>query len=84
MDPVAAFRCRLRELRDAAGYSRATLAARAGLSPGHLLRIEHGRREPTLSMIVHLARALKVDPGALFAKPTKPRKKTAKKSTPKR
>jgi transcriptional regulator with XRE-family HTH domain len=78
--PLDAFRRRLQELRVAAGHSQASLAARAGLTRGHVLRIEGGLREPGLAAIVALARALKVNPGVLFEPPTT-RTKTSTKKT---
>jgi DNA-binding XRE family transcriptional regulator len=63
---VATFPERVRELRRAAGLSQVMLAERAGMSRLHLLRIETAQREPTLGIILKLARALKVTPAKLF------------------
>ncbi|WP_049574309.1 helix-turn-helix domain-containing protein [Streptomyces sp. SBT349] len=46
----------LRELRRAAGLTLEAAAARAGLSPAHLSRLETGRRQPSLPMLLSLAR----------------------------
>ncbi|MER5492676.1 helix-turn-helix domain-containing protein [Streptomyces sp. NPDC002454] len=47
---------RLRELRRGAGLTLETAAAAAGLSPAHLSRLETGRRQPSLPMLLALAR----------------------------
>lgn len=47
---------RLRELRRGRGLTLETAAARAGLSPAHLSRLETGRRRPSLPMLLGLAR----------------------------
>ncbi|MBN6040522.1 helix-turn-helix transcriptional regulator [Amycolatopsis sp. 195334CR] len=51
-------RQRIRALRVAQGWSLDELAARAGLSPSSLSRIETGRRRLALDQLVTLARAL--------------------------
>ncbi|MFJ9688354.1 helix-turn-helix domain-containing protein [Streptomyces bacillaris] len=47
---------RLRELRRGRGITLETAAQRAGLSPAHLSRLETGRRQPSLPMLLGLAR----------------------------
>ncbi|MEE4493459.1 helix-turn-helix domain-containing protein [Streptomyces sp. BE230] len=47
---------RLRELRRSRGLTLETAAQRAGLSPAHLSRLETGRRQPSLPMLLGLAR----------------------------
>ncbi|PVE13154.1 helix-turn-helix domain-containing protein [Streptomyces scopuliridis] len=47
---------RLRELRRGRRLTLETAAARAGLSPAHLSRLETGRRQPSLPMLLSLAR----------------------------
>ncbi|MFE4533834.1 helix-turn-helix domain-containing protein [Streptomyces scopuliridis] len=47
---------RLRELRRHRRLTLETAAARAGLSPAHLSRLETGRRQPSLPMLLSLAR----------------------------
>lgn len=47
---------RLRELRRGRGLTLEAAAARAGLSPAHLSRLETGRRQPSLPMLLGLAR----------------------------
>ncbi|MFD9872119.1 helix-turn-helix domain-containing protein [Streptomyces niveus] len=46
----------LRELRRGRGLTLEAAAARAGLSPAHLSRLETGRRQPSLPMLLGLAR----------------------------
>ncbi|MFJ9034572.1 helix-turn-helix domain-containing protein [Streptomyces sp. NPDC102274] len=47
---------RLRELRRDRRLTLETAARRAGLSPAHLSRLETGRRQPSLPMLLSLAR----------------------------
>ncbi|MCB5165763.1 XRE family transcriptional regulator [Streptomyces bambusae] len=47
----------LRELRRRTGLTLEAAAARARLSPAHLSRLETGRRQPSLPMLLGLARA---------------------------
>ncbi|MFI9031253.1 helix-turn-helix domain-containing protein [Streptomyces sp. NPDC053560] len=47
---------RLRDLRRRAGLTLETAAGRVGLSPAHLSRLETGRRQPSLPMLLSLAR----------------------------
>ncbi|MFK4226592.1 helix-turn-helix domain-containing protein [Streptomyces sp. NPDC019890] len=47
---------RLRELRRRRGLTLETAARRAGLSPAHLSRLETGHRQPSLPMLLALAR----------------------------
>lgn len=46
----------LRELRRLSGLTLEAAARRAGLSPAHLSRLETGRRQPSLPMLLALAR----------------------------
>ncbi|AOT62153.1 MULTISPECIES: XRE family transcriptional regulator [Streptomyces] len=48
---------RLRALRRRRGLTLEAAARRAGLSPAHLSRLETGRRQPSLPMLLGLARA---------------------------
>jgi transcriptional regulator with XRE-family HTH domain len=56
-EPLPEVAPRLRELRRARRLSLEAAAARAGLSPAHLSRLETGRRQPSLPMLLALARA---------------------------
>ncbi|MFJ6749042.1 helix-turn-helix domain-containing protein [Streptomyces sp. NPDC091266] len=47
---------RLRDLRRRSGLTLETAARRAGLSPAHLSRLETNRRQPSLPMLLALAR----------------------------
>ncbi|MER5771258.1 helix-turn-helix domain-containing protein [Streptomyces sp. NPDC001985] len=47
---------RLRDLRRLRGLTLESAAHRAGLSPAHLSRLETGRRQPSLPMLLSLAR----------------------------
>ena len=47
---------RLRDLRRRRGLTLEAAAERAGLSPAHLSRLETGRRQPSLPMLLALAR----------------------------
>ncbi|MFH9617871.1 helix-turn-helix domain-containing protein [Streptomyces pratensis] len=47
---------RLRDLRRGRGLTLEAAAGRAGLSPAHLSRLETGRRQPSLPMLLGLAR----------------------------
>ncbi|QDY79970.1 helix-turn-helix domain-containing protein [Streptomyces qinzhouensis] len=47
---------KLRELRRRRGLTLEAAAHRAGLSPAHLSRLETGRRQPSLPMLLALAR----------------------------
>ncbi|MPZ23444.1 MAG: helix-turn-helix domain-containing protein [Dehalococcoidia bacterium] len=61
-----AFGSKLREHRIAAGISQEQLADLAGLHRTYIGGIERGERNPTLTNIARLARALHVDLATLF------------------
>lgn len=65
-DPVAVGR-RVRHHRREAGMTLADVASEVGLSPSALSLIENGRREARVSTLGDLARALRVDVGALLS-----------------
>lgn len=54
---------RLRIARRAIGLTQHELGARAGISGSQVYRLEAAEREPRLSTLVSLARALGKDPG---------------------
>jgi transcriptional regulator with XRE-family HTH domain len=61
------FAANLRRYRAAMQLSQQALATRAGLSIGHISMLERGLREPSFSVVGHLAAALNVkDPRAMF------------------
>jgi transcriptional regulator with XRE-family HTH domain len=55
-EPVAVVAPRLRALRRRAGLTLEAAARAAGLSPAHLSRLETGQRQPSLPMLLALAR----------------------------
>jgi predicted transcriptional regulator/DNA-binding XRE family transcriptional regulator len=63
---LATFGQRLRHLRRARGITLAELGSRVGRAPSALSLLENGRREPKLSLIESLARALSVAPEELL------------------
>src|SRR5215472_6458230 len=63
---LATFGQRLRHLRRARDLTLAELAAKVGRAPSALSLLENGRREPKLSLIEALARALSVTPEELL------------------
>lgn len=63
-----AFGERLRELRQAAGWaSQEAFAHHVELDRTYISGIERGRRNPTLDIIVKLARGLDVEPAELLS-----------------
>ena len=57
---------RIRELRAEKHLSQEKAAEKAGLSPQHLVDIEHGRTNPTVTSLVGIAHALGADIRDLF------------------
>jgi transcriptional regulator with XRE-family HTH domain len=57
------------QLRREGGYSIATLAAMADLSPGLLSQIERGQGNPSLTTLIKLSQALNVPVGRFFGSP---------------
>ena len=49
---------RIRDMRQARGMSLRELGARAGITPSYAHDIENGRREPSLTTFIAIARAL--------------------------
>ena len=67
MDSVRAqFGSNLRTLREAQALTQEALAALAGLDRSYVGGVERGERNPTLTAIARLARALQVPPSSLF------------------
>ncbi len=60
------FGAELRRRRKALRLTLEQVAERAGLSPNYVGSIENGRRDPSLSTVLALAKALRVPVGELF------------------
>lgn len=56
----------VKKIRIEKGYTIDRVAQLAKMSKGHLSRIERGETEPTISTLVRLAMALKVDVNDLY------------------
>ncbi len=56
----------VRRRREAAGLTLEALAERAGLTPNYIGGIEMGKRDPSLSTVLSLARGLRISPGDLL------------------
>jgi transcriptional regulator with XRE-family HTH domain len=59
----------IRSRRLAARLSQEAFAAKIGVEQSYLSGLEAGRRNPTAVTLWHVARALKIEPGALFGPP---------------
>ncbi len=57
---------RVRQLREARGWTQETLAGRAGLDRSYVAGIEAGLRNPSTKALAKLARALGVSLSTLF------------------
>ena len=58
---------KLKELREAKGFSVRSLAREAGVSTETVYSLEHGRRQPTITTLSKLAGALGVEVKDFFA-----------------
>lgn len=56
----------LKEIRKEKGYSLEKLSKMTGISSSHLNYIENNEKEPSLSMAVRIARALKIKIDKLY------------------
>ena len=61
----------IRRRRKALGMTIEQLAEKAGLTPNYLGTLEVGRRDPSLSTVLALAKGLSVPPAELFGGPGK-------------
>jgi transcriptional regulator with XRE-family HTH domain len=59
---------RLKKEREKANYSQMELSLESGVSQNMITYIETGKRTPTLTTILKLCNALKIEPGTLFPK----------------
>lgn len=66
MEPHQVFAGNLRRQRQRKGLSQEALGHRADLHPTEISRLERAQREPRLSTIVRLARALGIRPSELL------------------
>jgi len=63
------FAGRLRELREAAGWTQQELAERAGLTRDGIAQLERGRRQPVWETVIALCGALDVSSEEFRKKP---------------
>lgn len=61
---------RLRELREARGWTQAELAKQSGVRQGTISKLEAGTSGGTITVAERLAAALGVDAGYLLSQPT--------------
>ena len=66
MDHCKRFGAAIRNLRLRRGWSQEDLAEVSGLHRTYISGVERGVRNPTLSIIIQIANALKVAPSALL------------------
>lgn len=66
MPPVSRLGANLRRLRDERELSQEELAARSGVQAGEISRLERDLRDPRISTVLKLAKALQVEPGRLL------------------
>lgn len=58
----------IRDVRIRGGIAQESLALMAGLERSYVGRLERGQSQPTLAVILKIARALGCDPGELVSK----------------
>jgi transcriptional regulator with XRE-family HTH domain len=85
------FAGRLRQLREARGWTQPQLAGAAGVTAAAVKSLEQGRNSPTWETVVAVCRALAVTPDAFAQAPAcpprlrgRPREGAAERATPKR
>lgn len=66
MPRVGALGKNLRAARKRLELTQEEVAHRSGLEPAEISRIESGKRDPRVSTLEKLAKALEVDPGQLL------------------
>ena len=66
MKSLKAFGARVRQHREAHGWSQEKFAEIADLHRTYISGIERGARNPTLTVILKIAKALKAKPGDLL------------------
>jgi transcriptional regulator with XRE-family HTH domain len=63
---VAHFGIRLREARERLGLTQEEVAQRSGVHATEISRMEAGKRDPKISTLRRLAKAVEVKPGQLL------------------
>lgn len=63
---MAAFGTNLREARERLGLTQEQIAERSGVHATEVSRIEGGKRDPKVSTLERLAKAVEVKPGRLL------------------
>ncbi|WP_406628298.1 helix-turn-helix domain-containing protein [Patulibacter brassicae] len=63
---LAAFAANVRAAREASGFTQEDVADRSGIHPTEVSRIERGLRDPRISTVLRLAKALDVPPSSLI------------------
>jgi transcriptional regulator with XRE-family HTH domain len=58
MPPLKRMAKRIQQLRESRGWSQQALAAKARISREYLARLETGRQDPRVSVLLKIARAL--------------------------
>ena len=66
MTDAEVFGERIRVLRSERGLTQERLAGKADLTTGFVNAVEHGRKIPSFTTIMKLARGLEVSPSELF------------------
>jgi len=61
------FGCKVRKYREKIGVSQEDFAELAGMHRTYIGGIERGERNPTLTTIIKIAKALKIQPETLIA-----------------
>jgi len=61
------FGAAVKRLREKRGLTQEALAHEAGITSSYAGQVERGRRVPSLTVVLKLARALKVDAGELLS-----------------
>jgi transcriptional regulator with XRE-family HTH domain len=66
ISPVTHFGNRLREARERLGLTQEEVAQRSGVHATEVSRMEAGKRDPKISTLRRLAKAVEVKPGQLL------------------
>lgn len=60
------FGSNLRAIRKELGMTQEEVSERSGVQAGEISRIERGKRDPQVSTLIKLAKAVRVPPGRLL------------------